>query len=110
MTEEFIGELLVPVRGRAGAHPAPIGAPQLPGKFLWREEEVGVADVLGAWKETSPCKSGSPERYLRRHWFKIKTTGGDTMTLYFERQARSSRDRKKRWWLYALSRGSPAGV
>jgi len=104
MTEEFIGDPLAPVRGQTNAHHATVGAPHLPGKFLWRGKEIVVDEVIEVWKENSPCKSGSSESYLRKHWFKIRATNGDTMTIYFERQARSAREKKKRWWLYTVSR------
>ena len=36
--------------------------------------------------------SGSREQYLRKHWFKIRTKDHQVMTLYFDRQARSTLD------------------
>ena len=104
MTDQCIGDPLTPVGGWTNAHHAAVGAPELPARFLWRGEEITVGKVLDVWKETSPCKSGGPERYVRKHWFKIQTTGDNTITVYFERQARSSKEHKKRWWLYTLSK------
>ncbi len=45
-----------------------------------------------------------PEKYLRKHWFRIKIEAGLEMTIYFERQARSKHQNKVRWWLYTINR------
>ena len=37
--------------------------------------------------------------YVRKHWFRLVTTNGTEMTLYFERQHRRGQNLKKRWWL-----------
>jgi hypothetical protein len=42
--------------------------------------------------------------YLRKHYFKIATAQGPQMTTYFERQPRSKRQNKTRWWLYTVTR------
>lgn len=80
------------------------GAPGLPSAFVWRDRVVRVAEVLETWKDTGPCHSGSDERYVRKHWFRIRTEAGHEMRIYFERQPRSSRERTHRWWLYSISR------
>lgn len=94
----------MPVAGTFDAAGMTRGEPGLPGRFVWRDREYAVAEVLEAWKETGPCRSGSNEQYLRKHWYKIRTDDGTEMTLYFERQARTKRQRKERWWLYTVSR------
>jgi hypothetical protein len=78
------------------------GEPGLPQRFTWRDTEYAVADVLERWKDTGPCHSGSDERYVRKHGYRIRTTDETEMKLYFERQARSARDRKQRWWLHSV--------
>lgn len=103
MGEEFISEPIEPVTGMFDAAAMTRGEPGLPKRFKWRDEEYTVADLLEAWKETGPCRSGGPEKYLRKHWFKIKDENGLEMTIYFERQARSKRQSKIRWWLYTVS-------
>jgi len=103
MGEEFISEPIEPVAGTFDAAGMTRVEPGLPGRFVWRETEYAVADVIQAWKETGPCKSGAREQYLRKHWYKIKTDGGLEMTLYFERQARSKTQNKTRWWLYTIN-------
>lgn len=103
MTDEFVSELIRPVKGTFDIAAMARGKPGLPGRFIWREKEYAVDEVLEKWKESGPCKSGSSEMYLRKHWFKIRCTGGEVMTIYFERQPRSKQQSKKRWWLFTIS-------
>jgi hypothetical protein len=72
-------------------------------RFVWRKAEYVVEELLGKWKDTGPCTSGSGEHYVRKHWFHVRTTTGEEMKIYYERQARSTRERMKRWWLYTVS-------
>ena len=103
MSEEFVSEPIMPVAGTCDATGMTRGEPGLPNRFVWRDQEYEVAEVLERWKESGPCKSGSPEMYLRKHWFKIRTDDDLEMTIYFERQARTKRQSKKRWWLYTVN-------
>lgn len=103
MSEEFISEPIEPVAGTFDTAAMTRGEPGLPERFKWRDEEYAVAEVLEAWKETGPCRSGGPEQYLRKHWYKIRTDSGFEMTLYFERQTRSKIRNKTRWWLYTIN-------
>jgi len=103
MSEEFISEPIEPVAGTFDTAAMTRGEPGLPERFKWRDEEYAIADVLEAWKETGPCRSGGSEKYLRKHWYKIRTDSGLEMTLYFERQARSKTRNKTRWWLYTIN-------
>ena len=104
-TEEFISELLSPA-----ADPDPVrmsrGEPGLPASFLWRKQEFRVVEVLKTWKETGPCSHGSGEIYLRKHCYQLRMHDGSLWSVYFERQARSARETKHRWWLY--TRSNPA--
>jgi hypothetical protein len=102
MQETFISEAIEPVEGSFDTRGMARGEPGLPARFLWRSKEYTVAQVLEQWKESGRCKSGSSEMYLRKHWFKIQCTDGTEMTLYFERQPRTKRQTKKRWWLYTM--------
>ncbi len=104
MSEEFISEPIEPLAGTFDMAAMTRGEPGLPGRFKWRDKEYAVADVLEAWKETGPCRSGGPEMYLRKHWYKFITDDGTEMTIYFERQPRSKHRKKVRWWLYTISR------
>lgn len=102
MSEEFVSEPIIPIPGTFDAAGMTRGEPGLPSRFLWRDQRYEVADVLEAWKESGPCRSGGGEMYLRKHWFKIRTGDGLEMTVYFERQPRTKRQTKKRWWLYTI--------
>jgi hypothetical protein len=102
--DEFVGEALSPVGGTLDTDAMSRGEPGLPRAFVWRDREYPVVEVLERWKTTSDCKSGSDEQYVRKHWFRIRTADGTQMRVYFERQPRSGRQRKARWWLYAVSR------
>lgn len=103
MSKEFVSEPIKPVADTFDLTGMTRGEPGLPGRFIWRDKEYAVANVLETWKELGPCRSGSPERYLRKHWFKVRTEDGLEMTIYFERQARAKRQNKTRWWLYTIS-------
>ncbi|MHC4561159.1 MAG: DUF6504 family protein [Planctomycetota bacterium] len=100
--EEFVGEALEPLEGSfttAGVAP---GEPLLPARFRWRGEEYRLAEVVRKWKSSSPCRHGSREVYLRKHWYHIRTTDGSEWTIYFERQARSGGKKTRRWWIYTV--------
>ena len=102
MKEEFISEPIKPVADTFDRASMTRAEPGFPGRFIWRDKEYAVADVLKRWKESGPCKSGGPERYLRKHWFRVKTKNGPEMTIYFERQSRTKHQNKTRWWLYTI--------
>lgn len=104
MKKEFVSEPIHPVVGTAIASGMAKGEPGLPTKFVWRDTEYVLDEVLKSWKQSGPCRSGSNERYLRKHWFTIRTTDGLVMDIYFDRQARSKRQAKTRWWLYTIDR------
>jgi len=104
MPDEFIGEPIDPVKGTFDTRAMSRGEPGLPRRFRWRGQEYTVARVLETWKESGPCRHGSGELYLRKHWYRLATEDGVEMTVYFERRARSGHERTTRWWLYVVSR------
>ncbi len=106
MNEEFIAEPIAPLGRSFAVTPMARGEPGLPARFRWRDREYRIESILDQWKDSGPCTHGSQERYLRKHWYKVKTETGEVMTLYFERQARSRRQLLQRWWLYA-TQGEP---
>jgi hypothetical protein len=108
VTEEFVGEQIKPVPGAVHTLGMTRREPGLPRFFTWRGERCEVAQVLDRWKETGPCTSGSGEQYLRKHWFRVRTTSGQDMKLYFERQARRGSPQKSRWWLYSVAPAAEA--
>jgi phosphoribosylglycinamide formyltransferase-1 len=105
MGEQLISEKLTPITSE-NAQAIIIGAPLLPVKFVWRGDEYVIGEVLETWKETGSCTHGSGERYVRKHWFHVRTTQGEEMKIYFERKARSTRQAKQRWWLYTFKSSS----
>jgi len=100
--DEFISELIKPVAGTFDTAAMASGEPGLPGRFVWRNKEYTISEVLEKWKESGRCKSGGSEMYLRKHWFKVRCTDGLEMTIYFERQPRTGKQNKMRWWLYTV--------
>lgn len=96
--EQFVSESIVPMELGASSV---IGEPALPVKFRWRKVEYEVAQVIERWKTTGACRHGSGERYVRRHWYRVLTTDGSEMKIYFERQPRLGQN-KKRWWLASV--------
>jgi len=95
----FVSEAIEPLGGFDAAAMSR-GEPGLPGGFRWRDHEHRITAVLARWKT---CTRDMGELYLRRHWYEVRTDDGHRMTLYCERQARSTRTRKQRWWLYSVS-------
>jgi phosphoribosylglycinamide formyltransferase-1 len=106
MGDEFVGEKIEPVRAQTLTRRMAAGEPGIPRRFVWRGREYTVRRILETWKTTGPCRSGSDERYVRRHWYRVRTTEGPEMKIYFERQPRSSRERAVRWWIYTIKRES----
>lgn len=100
MNETFIGEAIHPEDMSFSLSPMAMGKPGLPGKFSWKGKSISVLAVLEEWKEAGDCRHGSGERYVRKHWFRIRTTEDLEMKIYFERQRRSSGG--SRWRLYSL--------
>jgi len=69
------------------------GEPGLPTRFHWRDKEYAVVELLEKWKTTGPCRSGSGEKYVRQHWFRIRTEDGLIMEISCDRQPRRGRPR-----------------
>ena len=102
MPEQFISEPIQPVDETISAESMATGEPGFPMAFHWREKRYAVATILEKWKSSSPCRSGANEQYVRKHWFRIQTSDGLEMKIYFERQPQSKRQAKSRWWLYTI--------
>ncbi len=105
MKERFISEAIQPAAGEFDPAAMAAGEPALPARFRWRDRDYEVADLLESWRELSPSSFES-DRYLRRHWFRIRTDCGSEMVLYFQRRARDVRA-GKRWWLYTVTEDEP---
>ena len=118
MKESLISEPIRPAFSTAEGHPdavagdshpaagafQAVGEPLLPSSFVWRGEEQTIAVVIERWKELSHAGASMQERYVRKHWYRIRTGAGLEMKIYFERQARSKGGAKQRWWLYSVLR------
>ncbi len=101
MAEQFISAAIEPVVGTMDAARMSTGEPGLPRQFRFGSQTIHIARVLKTWRETGPCHHHSGERYVRKHWFQVLTDSGETMKIYFQRQARS-RSNKSRWWLFTI--------
>ena len=101
MHEQLISEAIKPLTQTADALRMAVGEPGLPRKFVWRDRTITVAAVLRSWRETGKCRHGSPEMYVRKHWYEIATASDGIMKLYFERQPRSGK-KEARWWLFSI--------
>ena len=108
MGERLISEAIVPLRDE-GAEPAPAsgGDPIPPVRFRWRDRDVSVVDVLEKWKGLSPRAANTRGRYVRRHWYRVRTADGDVMTIYLTRAAPNAP--RPGWWLYSVEEPPPAG-
>ena len=104
MPERFVSEAITPVVATCDTEAMATGGPGLPREFLWRGQTLRVAAVLRTWRETGPCRHGSGEQYVRRHWFEVITTEQATLKIYFDRQPRGGR-RAARWWLFSETGG-----
>ncbi len=72
------------------------GTPGMPRRFHWRNQTYDVVEVGQAGKTTGPCRNGSAERYVRRHWAVVRVNSGDVMRLTAERGGRRG---SSRWWI-----------
>ncbi len=101
MPERFIDEAIEPVTDTSDTSLMAAGGPGLPREFSWRGRTIVVSAVLRSWRETGRCRHGSPEMYVRKHWFEVAAASGETMKIYFERQPRRG-DKGPRWWLFSV--------
>ncbi len=101
MHERLISEAIKPLTETADTMRMAIGEPGLSRKFVWRGRTVTVTAVLHSWRETGKCRRGSPEMYVRKHWYEVATVSDGTMKIYFERQPRGGR-KGARWWLFSV--------
>jgi hypothetical protein len=102
--EKFVSEPITPSAGTFDTEAMAKGEPGLPSCFIWRAKEYPVVQIMDKWKETSPCRSGAKEKYVRKHWYSIRSAGGLIMKIYFERKSMSRNQKRVRWWLFSVSR------
>ena len=106
MPERFIGEDIKPVTATIDTSAMAAGEPGLPREFLWRGQTVEIVALLRTWHETGACSHGSPEKYVRKHWFEVATSSLGTMKIYFERQPRRGQ-KGSRWRLFTIDEQAP---
>jgi hypothetical protein len=100
MSSQFISERLEPLETSFDPVLMASGAPSVPGRFRWRKKEIEVAAILKQWKDHGDCAHGSGERYVRRHCFRVQTTEGAVLRIYFQRTfGRARFEAKGRWWV-----------
>ncbi len=104
--EALISEPIQPLPGSFDPAGMARGEPGLPRVFTWRKQQYTVARLLETWCSYGDDRGrGGGERYLRKHWFRVETTEGKVMTLYFDRQPLRGRGPVKgRWTLYSMGR------
>jgi phosphoribosylglycinamide formyltransferase-1 len=101
MPERFTSEPIKPIAETADTCRMAIGEPGLPRKFIWRDRTITVKAILRSWRETGKCRHGSPEMYVRKHWYEVATVSDGIMKIYFDRHARGGRG-GARWWLFSI--------
>lgn len=101
--QQFVSEPLSALPGAFDTRAMAAGQPGLPAGFRWRDVELRIEGVLETWKQSEP-EGGRPggERYLRRHYFRLRMSDGATWVVYFLRQTPRSGSPKARWFLYLI--------
>lgn len=102
--EELISEPIKPDAGTFDTAAMARGQPGLPTGFTWRDRHYRIAEVLEEWKHSEREYHRRGEAYYRKHFWRIRTEGGEMMTLYALRQVKRGQSAKRRWWLYAVER------
>ncbi|MCH8806501.1 MAG: hypothetical protein IH986_10480 [Planctomycetes bacterium] len=103
---EFVSEWIQPRGGAFDTHAMGSGTPGLPRAFEWHGETIEVAETLAAWKESGPEVGRlHGERYLRRHYWRLRMADGSVWTVYFVRHTPRGGSAKRRWFLYNVKRG-----
>ncbi|MBK9118975.1 MAG: cytoplasmic protein [Phycisphaerales bacterium] len=107
--EEFLSEPLKPLAGTFDAAAMATGMPGLPAGFVWRDQPYAITGELEAWKHTSAegGRAGG-ERYLRRHYYRLRMSDDSEWTVYFVRQTPRGGSPKTRWFLYSKRGGTPS--
>ncbi len=99
---ELISESITPHVGNFDAASMGRGEPGLPRGFTWRGKSVDVLERISTWKQSSREGGSAGDLYLRRHYYKLRTSDGCIWTIYFVRQTPRTGDPKNRWFLYTI--------
>ena len=103
MATEFIGERIEPVAGTLDPARMARGEPGLPQRFRWRGGEHEITAVLETGRITGDCTHGSGEKYVRKHWYRVRTTAGTELRITFNRRARTAQELRDGWWIQSLT-------
>jgi hypothetical protein len=105
---QFVSEPIQPRRQTFDLGSMGRGEPGLPRGFTWRGHSYEIAEKIKAWKHSEPEGGRSAgQRYLRRHYYRLRMSDGSIWTVYFTRQPPGSGPAKSRWFLYTVDRPSP---
>ncbi|MBN2562179.1 MAG: cytoplasmic protein [Phycisphaerae bacterium] len=103
---EFVSEAITPDPGTFDAAAMARGQPGLPAGFTWRGRHYVIRELLESWKQTeAEGHRRGGERYYRKHYFRVWTDSGETMTIYAVRHVKPGENARRRWWLYSIDRG-----
>lgn len=94
----LISEPVIPLSSSFNAEAMASGMPGVPMSFVWRNTPYRVNTILSIEKSLRNCHSGSAEKYVDKHFFRIITDTGEIMTLYRTRGA----TKKDQWILYTI--------
>lgn len=106
MKEKLISEPLIPVSSTFDTNRMASGEPGLPREFIWHDEKIIVVRVIREWRDTGPCRHGSGDRYIRKHWYEVEDELGRTLKIYFERNPRGKK-KIPRWRLFSMTEQMP---
>ncbi|MFH1747512.1 MAG: DUF6504 family protein [Planctomycetota bacterium] len=105
--EEFVSEVLTPHAGTFHAGAMATGVPGLPAGFDWRGQSYSIATELESWKQSGPeIGKLAGERYLRRHYFRLRISDEMVWTVYFVRHTPRGGSARQRWFLYSIEHGA----
>jgi len=99
--DEFVSEPITPHRGTFDIAAMGRGLPGLPAGFDWHGEPFDITEVVESWKQSAP-EGGRPggERYLRRHYYRLRMSDASIWTVYFIRHTPRSGSPRLRWFLH----------
>ena len=100
---DFVSEPITPEAGTFDAGAMATGVPGLPRGFRWHGTTYTVVALGESWKQSAPEGGRADgERYLRRHYFRLRMSDDSTWTVYFTRQPSRGGSPKNRWFLYSV--------
>jgi hypothetical protein len=104
MRETFVSETIEPQAASFDTAAMGRGLPGLPEAFTWREQTLAIVSELESWKQSAPEGGrASGERYLRRHYYRLRMADESIWTVYFMRQGARGAGAKRRWILYSIA-------